>query len=651
MRSGLVATLVPVALACAIGTSLAQAPRKDYIWARTTAGPLTLDGQLNEAAWAQADSMVIKFAQDAGIPGSGYFYEAGIAPSDPTNATLRFLAVGNQIWMGAYVRDKSIGGSNLFNRFDGFLMALKDHSTPQRPAPPLEYFYSWWYPEDSLAALMPGRLPNFRGRWTGCWDNPSNCTRDRTDEEIANWNAMTTVNGTTNNDATNDVAYTVEMRFNLTPLGYDITDTDGDAVEFNISIYDCDWFWPFQGLFSANRVWWEGPWGRDAFFHDVRILAKPSVTTSSGAAPVLEPDVRIPAADNFAAPTMDGLLTEPVWQAAPHFDIRYGDDALRAAYPGQGPWRSGQYQPPVNAGLAAVLDPGDATVRWFYKGNKLYLGFDVRDQVVQYINQSDRYDGFIVSLNDYSARGSENHQLVGYKLTFQVGPTGNALAQDELQPFINSGKAQVALALKPGTTLDTLGQSLDTGYSAEMWLDLTGFGYPSVTANGGTLASPGDGRIFLGIDLMDGDSFTPFTDSYGTRTWWQREFAGGSGAGGGGPDGPAWGYLDPNQQVTLDVGPGPVAAAVALLGNRPNPFQSKTSIFFTLPKPADVGLEVFDLLGRRVATRAYGRQAAGTAHVIFGDDRMKSGLYAYRLRVREEGGRESALTGRMLLRK
>ena len=641
MKRGSIAALVLAAWVGAVVPCFAQAPRKDFIWARSTGAALTLDGQLIEPAWAQADSMVIHFGQDNGIPGSGYFFESGIAPSDPTNATLKFLAVGNQIWMGARVPDKSIGGSNVFNRFDGLLMALKDHSTTQRPAPPLEYFYSWWYPEDSLAAIQLGRGPNFRGRWTGCYDSPTpDCTRPRTAEEIANWNAVTVVHGTTNTDGTNDTDYTIEMRFNLDPLGYHVNTAQGDAVEFNISIYDCDWNWPFQSIFSANRVWWEGPWGRDAFFHNVKILGNSSVTVSSGAVPSYAPDVRIPAADNFTAPTINGLLNEPVWAGAPHFDIRYGDDALRASYPGEGPWRSGQYQPPVNAGQAAVLDPGDATVRWFFKGTKLYLGFDVRDQVVQYSDNSDRYDGFTVSLNDYTARGVENHQLVGYKLTFQVGPTGNALAQDELPPFISNGGAQVALALKPGTTLDTLGQNVDTGYTAEMWLDLTKFGYP---------ADLGDHRLFVGVDLLDGDSYTPFTDSYGTRTWWQREFAGGSGAGGGGPDGPAWGYLDPTRQVT-GVEPGPTpSASLELLGNRPNPYRSKTSIFFTLPRPAQVVLEAFDLQGRLVARRDYGQQPAGGSHVIFDAAGIRSGLYAYRLRVRDGGGSESTLAGRMLL--
>lgn len=621
----------------------AQAPRKDFVWARSTNGaPLTLNGILNEAAWAAADSVVIRYGVDNGIPGSGWFNESGVLPGDPTHATLKFLTVGNQLWMGAFVRDKSIGGQKTFNRFDGLLMALKDHASPGRPSPPLEYFYSWWYPEDSMAAIAPGAPPRFRGRWTGCWDSPTpDCTRPRTAEEIANWDAVTVVNGTSNTDATDDGGYVVEMRFNLEPLGYDVTQPNGDIVEFNASVYDCDWFWPFQPIFSSNRSWWEGPWGRDAFFHNGRILCRPNVTTSSGPAPDYPPDVRIPAADAFAAPTMDGQLNEQVWALAPGIDIRYGDDALRDSYPGMGRWRSGQYQPQVNAGFAAVIDPGDATVKWFFKGDRLYLGFDVRDQVVQYVNNYDRYDGFVVSLNDYTARGVENHQLVGYKLTFQVGPSGTALAQDELPPFVSNSGAQVALALKPGTTLDTLGQTSDTGFTAEMWLDLTKFGYP---------VGRGDGRIFLGIDLLDGDSFVPFTDSYGTRTWWQREHAGGSGAGGGGPDGPAWGYLDPGLQVTSVFGGPAQPRSLELLGNRPNPYHAHTNVSFLLSHAGSVSLEVFDLQGRLVATRDYGRMESGPAHVTFASGGMKSGVYLYRLRLRDDAGMEEITqAGRMLL--
>jgi hypothetical protein len=651
------------ALALTVSAShpgFAQAPRKDFIWARSTAGaPITLNGVLSEPAWALADSVNIVFGQDTGIPGSGYFYESGVAPSDPTNATIRFLTVGNTLYMGAYVRDRSVGGSETFNRFDGLLMSLKNHSQPTRPAPPTEYFYSWWYPEDPVAANAPGAPPRFRGWWTGCSDNPSNCPRPRTPAEIAAWDAVTTVGGISNDDNNvdgnpsddNDWGYVVEMKFDLGVMGYDITGPHGDVVEWNVSIYDCDWLWPFQATFSANRVWWQNPWGNDFWFHNVRVMAKPSVTINSGPAPALGPDIRVAAADNYAAPVMDGSLSDAVWQGCPKFDIRYDDVLLRSTYPGQGPWRSGQYQIAVNGydghdeqhPVPPILDPADCTVKYFHKGNRLYLGFDVRDQIVQYYSIDSRWDGFIVTLNDYAARSASNHQLKAYRYSFQVGPTGQALAQDELPPLISNGGAQVALQLKAASPLDTLDRAQsDVGYTAEMWIDLTKIGYP---------AGLGDRRIFLGVDHLDGDSFTNWPDSYSARVWWQREHAGGSGADGGSKDGPAWGYLDPVLQVVgVPLPEPPQAERVALLGNSPNPFNKLTSVFFTLARSGDVRLEVFDLMGRRVATREYGKQPAGENHVIFNGEGLKSGLYAYRLHITEEGtGQIATMAGRMML--
>ncbi len=57
--------------------------------------------------------------------------------------------------------------------------------------------------------------------------------------------------------------------------------------------------------------------------------------------------------------------------------------------------------------------------------------------------------------------------------------------------------------LKPGTTVDTTGLSPDQGYTAELAFDLTKLGYP---------AGSGRRALFLGSELLDGDSFTPFTD-------------------------------------------------------------------------------------------------------------------------------------------
>jgi len=451
-----------------------------------------------------------------------------------------------------------------------------------------------------------------------------------------------------------DWGYVVEMKFNLAVMGYDITRPQGDVAEWNISIYDCDWLWPNQPLLlSYNRVWWQNPWGNDFWFHNVRVIARPSVTVASGPTPPFGPDVRIPAGDNYAAPVMDGSLADQVWQNAPTLDIRYDDTALRASYPGQGPWRSGQYQIYLNEydghdpqhPIPPIQDLADCTVKWFHKGNRLYLGFDVRDHCVQYSTLENRWDGLIVTLTDYVARSTTNHQLKNYRYTFQVGPAGQALPQDELPGLISQSGAEVALQLKAvGGTLDTTGcgEFDDVGYTAEMWVDLTKIGYP---------VGLGDRRLFIGINHLDGDAFTNWPDSYSARVWWQREHAGGSGADGGGRDGPAWGYLDPVLQVVgVDPpDPGPTAG-VSLLGNRPNPFRDLTSVYFTLSRPGKVRLEVFDPQGRQVAARDYGQRGAGTSHVIFKADGLRSGLYGYRLLVTEGGsGPAATMTGRMLI--
>ena len=649
MNRGYLAALVLLATLGAAVPALAQTARKDYVWARSTNGAkITLDGNLNEPAWAVAESVHVQYGVDAGIPGSGWRPESGILPIDPTYATIKFLTEGDSLYVSFFIKDKSIGGSNLFNRFDGLLMALKDHSAPNRPSPPSEYFYTWWFPEDSIAALMPGRLPNFRGRWTGCGDSPTpDCTRPRTDAEKKAWDAAIQVFGTTNTDATDDGGYIVEMKFGLAVMGYNITQAIGDIVEWNVSIYDSDWFWPFQPIFSANRVWFENPWGNAAWYHNVRVHCRPNVTIASGPVPAVGPEVRIPAADNFAAPTINGTLTEPVWAATKGFKIKYDDTALRNTYPAVGPYRSGQHQFNVNGGQATVIDPGQATVKMFFKGDILYLGFDVSDQVVQYYSLEQRWDGFMVSITEYSARHVEDHQLIVRPLNFQVcgGTTppppaacvGNVLAQGYL-PYLRDtvGGAQVALALKPGTALDTVGTSPDVGYTAELSVDLKKLGYP---------AGRGDGRIFIGIDLLDGDSLIPFTDSYGTRAWWFREYEG--------PDGAGWGYLDPTLQTEVvgvdDMFPNPLPHGI-LVGNAPNPFRDRTDIQLRLDEPRNVMLQVFDIQGRRVAERPYGLQAAGDRSLRFNHSRLGSGLYLYRVRLTDPAtGRYDTLEGRMIV--
>ena len=626
MRAGLRIALLLGMILTGVWPAFGQAPRQDCIWARTSYVPITLDGRLTESVWSLAESIVVRYPLDSGIPGGGWKGEAGADPSDPTYATLKLVVYGNQLYLGAEVRDQSVGGSKDFNRFDAFLMAVKDHLDPNFPKPPSEYFYAWWYPTTD-DPQPPGELPAFIGRWAN-WPPGS----ERTAEQIAAWDAVTVVHGLSNDDSVLDTGYTVEMRFNLTPMGYDVTRRQGDVVEWNISIYDCDWFWPFQSQMSSNRVWWQGPWGNAMWYDEVHVFANPRVTMGTPL-PAIGPEVVIPNGVSETTPVIDGNLNDSVWSSLGGFDIRWGDTALRQKYPGVGPYRSGQYQPIVNGGQAAVTDPADCTVKMFFKGSTFYMGFDVRDRVVQYHPNVDRWDGFIVLLNDIIQRNPD-HVLLPRRLSFQVAQNGTALPHDYLATLVQSGQAQVAVHLNPGTTVDTLGQAPDNGYQAEMAVDLTALSYPS---------DLGDGTFFIGVDLLDGDSFDPPSDSYGTRTWWFRQYEG--------ECCPAWAYLDPDLEV--DEVSNPQQTPVLIGTVQPNPFHDRTSVSYVLPAASLVVLEVYDVQGRLVEKRALGVQEAGARTATLDGKGLSAGIYLYRVSVTDPwtGAVRSGPYGRAVLLK
>lgn len=93
----------------------------------------------------------------------------------------------------------------------------------------------------------------------------------------------------------------------------------------------------------------------------------------------------------------------------------------------------------------------------------------------------------------------------------------------------------------------------------------------------------------------------------------------------------------PNQTAVSNERTGDIEIPtdVSLKQNYPNPFNPNTKISFTLPSANQVDLEVFDILGRRVASLVDERLGAGSHTINFDASSLSSGIYLYRLTAGE----------------
>jgi hypothetical protein len=81
-----------------------------------------------------------------------------------------------------------------------------------------------------------------------------------------------------------------------------------------------------------------------------------------------------------------------------------------------------------------------------------------------------------------------------------------------------------------------------------------------------------------------------------------------------------------------------VPLAYALEQNYPNPFNPVTNISFSLPKQENVRLDVFDILGKRVATLVNEERAPGAYEVLWNGTNdngssVASGVYLYKIQA------------------
>jgi len=91
-----------------------------------------------------------------------------------------------------------------------------------------------------------------------------------------------------------------------------------------------------------------------------------------------------------------------------------------------------------------------------------------------------------------------------------------------------------------------------------------------------------------------------------------------------------YGITDVNEE-------GPDADLVFILNqNYPNPFNLSTTISYTLHKPGQIVLKIYDLLGREVKTLSRPNQTAAYHYITINAAEMSSGIYFYRLQVNNQ---------------
>jgi len=618
--------LLLIFLAPLVSAQSSPPQRQDAVWARETSEPIVLDGKLTEASWAKADSIQIVYGKSSGLPTSGWNTDGYSNPSgytDSTHATLKFLSHNNQLYIAFIIPDASIGGHDWPGPawWDGVLMNVKDIRTV--PVGRKEIFPTFLFTDTSYT------YAGGRGKGAGPRYGYQGPYQDQlTDSAIKamGWNMGYTIQGTSNDDSSPDTSYILEMEINLDSLGYNTTQTNGDIVGSNIQLVDCDWYWqPDPSKRAVGKAWWEHPWS-DQGENTGRIYIRPDVTVNSGPAPEIAPDVELPNGASQPDPTIDGNLNEAVWNGAYTFKVKYGDLATIRSYPGIGRSMSAWYEvstsTPVTTPLPQVLDPADATVKMFFKGNYLYLGATVADQLIEGgATNQDQKDGvrFIIGLRDSV---STDHVMQFLNLLADFDSSGNPKADEDLDTLVKQGIATLSMHVQGTVNNNT---DVDTGYTVELKIDLSKLGYPN---------GLGDHLLFGGADVLDADVFDNPASNYGTRTWFFKENK---------DTGPtAWMYMDPNlptdvknnQTTTVPVN-------LVLYGNYPNPFNPSTKISYSLPKEGEVTLTIYNMLGQLVSNINLLHQNTGVHVYDFNANKLASGVYFYRLSLRANGSGQS----------
>jgi hypothetical protein len=215
------------------------------------------------------------------------------------------------------------------------------------------------------------------------------------------------------------------------------------------------------------------------------------------------------------------------------------------------------------------------------------------------VNRDDKVRGLAVDNSNNVIMTGYSSVAFGNMITIKYDPAGNLIWQRAYFPFEMYNSSPTSICL------DSFGNIYITGLALQ---SLTALKY---YPNGDTAWTWGYGYSRWGTGIaLDNQSNVIITgyDSYYAIKLVQ-------------------------EPQDVDDGNNPLPSKYNLHPAYPNPFNAQTIISYDLPKEANVNLEIYDLLGRRVATLAEGTQEAGTHQVVWDGSGVSSGLYFYRLKA------------------
>ena len=289
------------------------------------------------------------------------------------------------------------------------------------------------------------------------------------------------------------------MRFNLTPMGYDVTRPEGDIVEWNISIYDCDWFWPFQNSISSNRTWWQSPWGNDDVVRRsprLRQAQRDSLHPAARRRPG-SPDPERRERGERRSSTAGSTIRS----GRASVDSTSATATTRCARPTRGSARiapgstsrpSTAARPPCSIRATPRSRCSSRATRCTWAstcGTRWSSTTRTRIAGTASSSASTTSSSGAPTTSCWGGGSRSRSIRTGRRWRTTTWPP-SCRAEEPRSPSISS-------PVRPSTRSAI---SPDVGYQAEMAVDLTKLGYP---------ADLGDGTLFLGVDLLDGDSFDP----------------------------------------------------------------------------------------------------------------------------------------------